>query len=273
MSDKHDHTDPPAGPAPEGRQAELEALFQRWDERRAAETTGGDDPDLDEDVQAPRAGFLGGGARVVLTGLIVALAAFAMWNTRHEFAFWLQRGQAPVELGDLGARYRAGERELGVASNQLVHASGLYATYALSTGPDADEQLAYFLCPLFDISVRTAQPVNFDTDMRHYAHVEVPAEFAELLEQRRALPSDFLQSYEVTGRLIRAHEAPGAHRRWVRQLAAQARLQPSEMWVLLDGDRPEDYQRYAIIWFISPVLALASIALLVGGMFRRRRAT
>ncbi|MCB9727758.1 MAG: hypothetical protein H6744_11260 [Deltaproteobacteria bacterium] len=258
------------------KKAQLEALFAAWDERGRVEGTS---PPEDVDAELLRArrawGFDPLRLWLTLTLLGAALCGWLMVSTRHEVAYWLQGDAAPVELGDLGERYKAGERELDVASNQYVHASGLFMTHESDGTVGGDGQGGadtrhFYLCPLFDVVVRTSKPFP-DKPFHRAASVEVDPAWIELLEQRRAFPYDLTVTAEATGRLVRGDQVSRWHARPVVHFARVAHKDPRELWLLIDGDRPEDYSHFAMVWGAAVLVLLASFGLLGRAWLRRRR--
>jgi hypothetical protein len=261
----------------EDKKAQLEALFAAWDERGRAEGVVAAEPEADDELRRARRAWGFDPLRLWLTLTLLggALCVWLMASTRYEVAYWLQGDTAPVELGDLGERYKAGERKLPVESNRYVHASGLFITHEsegmVGRGDgDGDATRRFFLCPLFDIVVRTSQPFP-DKPFHRAASIEVDAAWIDLLEQKRAFPYDLTITTEVTGRLVRGSEVSRWHAKPVVHFAQVARRDPRELWLLIDGDRPENYAHFAGLWGAAVLALLASFGLLARAFIRRRR--
>ncbi|MGM0577401.1 MAG: hypothetical protein ACQEXJ_16880 [Myxococcota bacterium] len=274
MSDRpKDEDRKDAGESPEARQARLEELFQRWDQRRGEYMEV--PPDEDEDLTQVSRAWTFDPFRlwVTLTLLICFVSGWVMWITRHEVAYWLQAGDTPVELGDLRERYRDGERELDVPSNTYVHAEGLFLTHesegVVEEGEERDTP-NFFLCPLFDIVVRTGEPFP-DKPYHRAASIEVDPAFLDLLENRRAFPYDLTVTTEATGRLVRATQAARWHAKPLEYFARTTRLEPSEMWLLLDGEPPAAYASFAVVWGVAILMFVSALGLLARAWVRRRR--
>jgi hypothetical protein len=205
---------------------------------------------------------------------MMALAGWGMWLTRHEVAYWMQRGQDPRELGSMGERFKTGERELDVPSNVYVHVRELFSTYEAESELERAgtlETQRFYLDPLFNIVVRTNRPAP-DKPYHRAASIVVDAGFLEILENRRAFPYDLVVPIDVTGRLIRATMAPRWHRKPLRYFASVARLDPAEMWLLLEDDPPEGYGMFALFWMVAGALVLSSLVLVAWSIWGRRRA-
>ena len=99
----------------------------------------------------------------------------------------------------------------------------------------------------------------------------MPEGFLEILEKRKAFPYDLVVPIDVTGRLIRATMAPRWHRKPLRYFASVARLEPANMWLLLEDDPPEAYGMFALFWGVAISLILSSGALVAWAIWRRRR--
>ena len=256
------------------RKHELEALFERWDKRSLTEA------ELD-DPGAPRADAedVLGGMRysldkvrmwVTLTALVLFLSGWMMWQTRHELAYWLLRGTAPVELGDIGLKYQRGARTLDVESNLYVHASGLFATHESEAETEGGANARFYLCPMFDIVVRPPRPFP-DKPFHRAASIEVEEGFIPLLQEHRAFPYDLVVPLEATGRLIRATDVPRWHVAPLLHYARAARRDMDKMWLLLEGEIPEANARFALLWVISLVMCCAALTLLFRSWKERGR--
>jgi hypothetical protein len=260
------------------KKAQLEALFAAWDERGRVEGSGDDEPVVDDELRRARLawGFDPLRLWLTLTLLGAALCVWLMASTRYEVAYWLQGDAPPVELGDLGERYKAGERALPVDSNRYVHASGLFITHEsegmVGRGGDSggDVTRRFFLCPLFDIVVRTSQPFP-DKPFHRAASIEVDAAWVDLLEQKRAFPYDLTDHHRDHGRLVRGSEVSRWHAKPVVHFAQVTRRDPRELWLLIDGDRPENYAHFAVVWGAAVLALLSSFGLLGRAWMRRRR--
>lgn len=246
----------------------LDALLESWD---SLEQPGFEDAEF---ARARRRWQVDSSRLWITLGLaMIALAGWSMWLTRHEVAYWMQRGQEPRDLGSLGALFTSGERELDVPSNIYVSAREIFSSY------EAEGEIArageievqrFYLDPLFNIVVRTTRPVP-DKPYHRAASIAVPEGFLEILEKRKAFPYDLVVPIDVTGRLIRATMAPRWHRKPLRYFASIARLDPSEMWLLLEDDPPEAYGMFALFWGVALSLVLSSAALVGWAIWRRRR--
>lgn len=263
----------PGGAASEDVERErLEALFERWDQ---------DKPDLgvpdaleEQPYDTPSRWKVDlFHLWVTLTCVIVFLGCWFMFLTRNEVAYWAQRGQPPVEGGDLGERWAGGARELDLASNAYTHLEGMFATLE-SEGESLEAGRGvvtnFWLCPLYGIVVRTHQPFP-EKPERAFAHLPVDEAFIELLERRAAFPKDLTVQVSGTGRLLRAVDAPRWHRDPLLYYARLTRSDPQELWLFIDGDAPEEYVGFAAVWGVAIVMMLTALGLLLRAWLRRRR--
>lgn len=281
----------PGPPDEDARREELERLFEAWDARRGEE--GGepagwqDDEALDAAGEVTWAGGRRGGAgllwRTIFALVVTAVSVVLMMATRHEFTYWLHRGEPPIELGDLRQQWRDGVRELSVPSNSYVRAEGLYVTHEMAVIHDGEEppsdpsaagttgepSYKYFVEPLYRLVVRT--PQELPDKPWHKQSVEVDSEWVWLVEKRLAFPQDLLMTMAIEGRLVRASEAPRWARRAVNTYALQTKVDPVDGWILLDGDKPETYGAAATLWFAAAGAPLIPIVLLALALLRRRR--
>lgn len=275
MSDREER-ESKAPPRPK-TDVQLAELFEAWQE--PPQLDGDPSEDLAPSAKVRRAWQLDPFRLwITLTFLMVSLAALAMWLTRQEVAYWMQRGQAPLMGGDLATQWKEGKRSLDLPSNRHVDLRGLFATYeADGNTQDGDEGASetrrYFLCPLFDIVVRSLEDVP-PKPYHRAASIEVDEEFVELIAARRAFPHDLTVTIDVTGRLLRAEDVPRWNRRPIRYFASMAHLDPSQMWLLIEGDRPEHHGRFVLLWALACAVILSSLGMLLFAWRRRRgRAT
>ncbi|MEC9071231.1 MAG: hypothetical protein VX938_02585 [Myxococcota bacterium] len=247
----------------------LDALLESWD---SLEQPGGmNEADL---ARASRRWQVDSSRLWITLGLaMIALAGWSMWLTRHEVAYWMQRGQEPRDLGSLGERFKSGERDLDIPSNIYVSAREIFSSYEaegeLARGGEVELQ-RFYLDPLFNIVVRTTRPTP-DKPYHRAASISVPEGFLEILEKRKAFPYDLVVPIDVTGRLLRATMAPRWHRKPLRYFASVARLDPEKMWLLLEDDPPENYGMFALFWGVAISLIVSSAVLVAWAIRRRRR--
>lgn len=282
----------PAAPQDEQRKAELERLFREWDQRRAEEIDLEPFGDDDEAPLRPPPIIW----RLVFAVVVFTAAALLLLNTHLEFAYYLEDG-APIDLGNMAERYRqvmaekterkaAGEADvdlcnhrLDAQSNSYVKMEGLFFTHEmygaskeeeknLLGDPFKDETIRkYFLDPAFSVVVRTTQALP-DKVRRN---VEIESDFLPIIGCRRAFPSDLTVTVAMQGRLIKASDAPRFAQPAVNSFQESARLASDEVWVLIDGDRPSDYQNYAILWGFALAAPIMPGVLLLLALRRRKR--
>lgn len=245
------------------RDADLEALLAQWNQSAA-----------DQELEAGRAVSRQGiRVRAIVTAGVVLLAAVVMVQTRHSMGWWLEPS-APRELGDLRARFSAGEPAPELASNEHVHVRGLIPTrlipvtlQGLSTGPTPEDRVEnIFYCPLLRAIVVTPQPIVIPDDRL----VTVDPAFEPLLRDRLAFPEDLAVTVEVTGRLRRSADGPAALLPFVTRVARRLDLDPSAIWVLEDETHPSQASWAAIVWGLSLLGALLSVVFLIRA-YRARR--
>jgi hypothetical protein len=267
MGETRDESDAGSGSAPTSKE-DLEALFDAWDDRRAAEA---DVENVPERVQRawqydPFRLWLS------LTILIVAIASTFMWTTRNEVAYFMERGQEPTDLGRLSERWRNGERDLGISSNRYVTVRGMFTTYEAELTGEEGQEIAtehIYLCPLFNIAVRTAQPPP-DKPIHRIASITVDEAYLELLQNRRVFPADLTVETGATGRLIRGTDVPPWHTQVLKFFALQVGEDPYDLWLLVDGEKPENARPFAFVWLASVVTILVALGLLLRAWLRRR---
>jgi len=247
---------------------DLEALFDAWDDRKVAEAQAESVP---EHVQRawrvdPFRLWLS------LTILLIAIAGSVMWATRHEVAYFMQRGEAPTDLGRLSERWRNGERELQIASNRFVTVSGMFTSFEGELAGEEGQKISaehIFLCPLFDIAVRATTPPP-NKPFHKIASITVEEDFLPLLQSRRLFPVDLTAETGATGRLVRGSEVPPWHAQVLKYFALQIGADPYDMWLLIEGERPQDMRRFALVWLGAVTTILVTLGLFSRAWIRRR---
>ncbi len=265
MADTSEEQGAPSEPT---SKEDLEALFNAWDQRKVAEASAEAVP---EHVQRAWR-YDPFRLWVSLTILLVAIAGSVMWATRHEVAYFMQRGEEPTDLGRLSERWRNGERELEIASNRYVTASGMFTSFEGELAGEEGQQISgehIFLCPLFDIDVRaTTPPPNKPT--HKIASITVDQDFLPLLQARRLFPVDLTTETGATGRLVRGSEVPPWHAQVLKYFALQIGADPYDMWLLIEGERPQDMRRFAFVWLAASTMILVALGLFSRAWMRRR---
>lgn len=206
---------------------------------------------------APEVEFAQARSRMQLRGVVfVVVLLAATWaifgwpvgvSTVSDFAYFLQGGGEPVDLGDLRARRAAGEKRLDVPNNSYVRMSNLVMTYEAES-----DSYQYFYCPLFDVITRTPGPLPVK-DV--YRSVEIPGDLVWLVEKRLAFAEDLTAGFSGEGRLVRADQADRyryLYDAYARTVTAPA--PPEETWIFLAGDRPSTYWPYAAGYAIALLL-------------------
>ena len=266
MADNDTSKTPPGG----SRKAELEALFQAWDQREG----GPEEPG----ARAARMRVLSLGVRLRLfvSVVLIGVTGFVMYSTRHRFLYWIQAGD-PTPLGDLRERWASGERDFPGQSNTYVSASGLVITRVLiarGTGDDGklvpeSEADRLFFDPTYNLIVKTERTLP-EPPLR-LAQVEIDRRLAELVRRRLAFPSDLTVSFAAEGRLVRGEDVPAYMRRSVNYYAERMKLPPDDLWVLSDGDTPGDHSLVGIVWALAAIVPLVALFFLLRAI--RLRAT
>jgi hypothetical protein len=148
----------------------------------------------------------------------------------------------------------------------------MFSTYeAELTGEEQGGLIEHiFLCPLFNIAVRgtTEPPMK---PLHKIASVSVDEAYLPLLQERRVYPVDLVVETGAVGRLVRGTDIPPWHAQVVKYFALQTGQDPYDMWLLIEGERPEDARSSAYIWLGSIVTILMALALFLRALAARRR--
>ena len=260
----------------ETRKAQLEELFGQWDARSQPDQQG-QFAELDENED----GFYKPDTtrwRGLFALLVIFVSAYVMYETRNEFNYWLQDGSKPVNLGDLKEQWKDGQRDIAFENNSYVSMSGMLVTRAMEPVKKADEEVdserkanRYFLCPLFNLLVRTEQP--FPEAPGHAgATIAIEPEFLELIQDRLVFPENLETTFSGEGRLVRIADVPRSARTAVDTFKKTLPNRDIDsFYMFLDGDMPSDYSHYAILWGAAIVVPLLPLFLFVRAWSRRRR--
>ena len=187
--------------------------------------------------------------RKALLVVTISFAFFVSWSMQSELGYFLSSSTEPAHFGDLREKWLRGDKQLGGEHNTFVELPGMVPTNALAT-----KGHTYFLCPLFDVVVRTSRPLPAPPErLRDFV---VDPKFLTLIQKRRAFPQNILVRYDGQGRLMRLDKAPRWTRRVVRHYLGFMERSPDEAWILLDGEEPRNYKVYLWLFLGSFGLVL-----------------
>jgi hypothetical protein len=202
--------------------------------------------------------------RKVLLVVSISFAFFVSWSMREDLGYFLTLSIEPTQFGDLRAKWLRGDKDLGGEHNTFVELPNMVPTNVLAT-----KDHTYFLCPLFDVVVRTSRPLPTPpVRMRNFV---VDPKFLSLLQKRRAFPQNLLVRYEGRGRLMRLDKAPRWTRRVLRHYYGFMDHPPEEAWLLLDGEEPQNYRIYLWIYFGAFALVALTIFFIYRALRERAR--
>jgi len=290
--------DAPDSATERARKAELEVLFRAWDQRGDGEGPAEDEPGYGL-ARMHRANY-GVRLRFLFSLVLVSVTALVMFSSRSELAYWLTSGE-PTDLGDLRARWAAGERTLDARSNAHVSASGLVPTrvyVAAAKGDDGrptprEQANRIFFCPLFNLVVQTRGPVP-EPEWHRLGGLEIDHRFADLVRTGLVDAADLTVSVSASGRLLRGADVPQHLRRFVtlyhdrlfsmpepgmdldvpverRSRLDRPPMDPDHIWVLVDGEVPSDKALIGLLWGLAAIVPLVSILFLLRAIRLRAR--
>lgn len=255
------------------RKAQLDSLFGQWESREPGDTPD-DLADVDDAPKAPDSTRWRGMFALV----VVIVSAYVMIQSKTEFFFWWNGEAQLVDMGNLSDRWRDGERELPLSERTYVEMDGMIVTHAMealrSKADDGDESSApakrYFLCPLYDIIVRTSQAFP---EARGHRGAQIPIDpaFVELIQKRKAFPEHLETSFKAKGRLVAIADAPLSAQKAVKTFQEVVRRDSDHFYLLIDGETPEDYNHYAFLWGAALVVPLFPLWLFFRALRRRRQ--
>ena len=260
----------------ETRKAQLEELFDQWDGRGQQGSEGsGESPDGGDDLfYKPDTTRWRG----LFALLVVFVSGYVMSETYDDFSYWLKDGAAPTEMGDLQKQWRDGTRELPFEDNTYVRMGGMFVTYAMEPVKKKDEEVdeerrakRYFICPLFNLLVRTEQAFPEPRGHRG-AMIAIEPEFLELIQNRLAFPENLDTTFSGEGRLVKIGNVPRTARSAVGTFKKNLPNRDLDsFYVFLDGDLPSDYSHYAILWAAAVLVPILPIFLFLRALMRRRK--
>ena len=189
--------------------------------------------------------------RKVLLIVTISFAFFVSWSMKSELGYFLSSSIEPTHFGDLREKWLRGDAELGGEHNTFVSLPGMVPTNALAT-----KGHTYFLCPLYDVIVRTSRPLP--TPPERLRDFIVDPKYVSLIQKRRAFPQNLLVRYDGEGRLMRLDQAPRWTRRVIRHYLSFTERAPDEAWLLLDGEEPRNYKIYLWLFIGSFALVILS---------------
>ena len=191
------------------------------------------------------------------TLLVVAtLSGMGIWGSRMDIAYFFSPSEA-VSMGDLRVQYVEGNQELAAGSNRYVEAEGLIATLIHDA---AHHQ--YFFCPLYNILVRTPNPVRLPLNKTFH---ELDAVDGKLLHGQVAMVWELAVDVSARGRLIALSDLPSRWQSIWRHFAPDTEgVDASQVMVLIDGgrtdeERPGSYLRHVLVGFVSLLILLGSV--------------
>ena len=261
----------------ENRKAQLEELFGQWDARSESGSDGEMGPleEVEDGFYKPDTTRWRG----LFALLVIFVSAYVMYETRNEFNYWLQDGTTAIDLGDLKKQWKDGERNLYFEDNSYVSIKGLLVTRAMEPVKKPDDEVdpdrkahRYFLCPLFNLLVRTEQP--FPEAPGHAgATIAIEPEFLELIQNRLVFPENLEATFSGEGRLVRVPNVPRSAQTAVSTYKANLPNRDIDsFYMFLDGDLPSEYSHYAVLWGAAIVVPILPLFLFFRAWSRRRRA-
>jgi len=189
--------------------------------------------------------------RKILLVVTISFAFFVSWSMQSELGYFLSSSIEPTRFGDLRAKWLRGDKDLDGEHNTFVELPMMVPTNALAT-----KGHTYFLCPLYDVVVRTSRPLPAPPE--RLQDFIVDPKFVALIQKRRAFPQNLLVSYEGRGRLMRLDKAPRWTRRVIRHYLTFMERPPKDAWLLLDGEEPRDYKIY--LWLFIGAFGLVLLS-------------
>ena len=295
--------------SPKGRK-ELEAIFRSWDERKLDISPDllPDDGDIDEFYAPDPTVWRGLFMLVVIASAAFIMSKttkpFLYWFNSLDGAVNLGDLRTPWKAGEkltlpdnryvkvsgLFATYKmtgtlptTGEE--GCTSDSDCPSEAFCAARGSTTsntpwtkaaGPEGvcalknSKPKNYYLDPLFNIIVQTDRPFPPSKGHRSYSVVIDPA-YAKLIQGRKAVPVDLTTTLVAKGRLLSYAQATKGARNIILQYAGQVETKPSTFHILIDGDDPDGYEKFAWIWGGCLFAPLIPILLFIRAFVRRRR--
>ncbi|MFT7581061.1 MAG: hypothetical protein ACI9MR_002735 [Myxococcota bacterium] len=243
-------TDSPNTPTEDPRKAELEALFSDWD----AQTGDAHEPG----ARDARVRILNFGIRLRLffSLVLIAVTAFMLTKSWSRMSYWLTSSD-PIELGDLREAWIDGQ-SMPFESNTYVSVKGLVVSrgQVVTFPEDADRVERWFYCPLYQLVVSTERELPAPGRI---GWTDIDERLGQLVKDKVVFAEDLDRSMNIQGRLVRGDDVPVEPRPMVERYAWKLKREPTETWVIIDGDKPGDHSLVALLWLLAILVPLVSL--------------
>ncbi|MFT7624131.1 MAG: hypothetical protein ACI9WU_003318 [Myxococcota bacterium] len=255
-------------------ETDLEAVFQRWEQERDALPSGtimdelpltDDELALDHEVAKRPEALLeiarsAARSRLILASALTVVSLVTLYANREDFGYFMTTADEITDLGDIRARWEAGERPGDDAFPALTHNTWMrYENGIMIEEREGATGTFYFFDPILKAVVVTRRDLPEKNPRTASIHVS----FAELISNRWILPRDVSAAFSGQGRLLRAKDAPRRYSNIVKAyreyLVLDTRMGDETLWLFLDGAEPKSQGTYAAIYGIALAVILLSI--------------
>ena len=194
---------------------------------------------------------------LVFVGALLA-CGHIMRLTLPDLEYFLSRGQAPVDLGDLRTpEFRASVLD-SLPSNTLVS----FRNDVITMDRIHTKEHEFYFSPLTLSIVRTAEPLPDKSGYEMLTN-ELSDWETDLVLKKKAFPEDFKVSFEGTGRFVHHQDLPS----WTRPLLAyysKGSGTPAEkIHLVLDGELPQNQWPALVICLAALLIIFITMALFI----------
>ena len=202
-----------------------------------------------------------------------ALSAYFISLSWTEIGFYSKSGQEPIDLGDLRSESFEPSVLETLGTNDYVR----FSNDLVSLDELESDDFNFYYSPLTNFVVRTGRELpNKDYYKVRDPLIEISPAELELLTSKKAFVWDLKVSFDGVGRIVRVKDAPRWAKTVAKFMAASAHIEEArvpEMFVFLDGDAPEDYDKFLWLAGLGGLLALVTLGLFFDAAIRYYLAT
>jgi hypothetical protein len=194
---------------------------------------------------------------MVFVGALVACGHILRLSL-PDLEYFLSRGQAPVELGDLRSpEFRSSVLD-GLPSNALVS----FRNDVITMDRIRTKEHEFYFSPLSKSIVRTAEALP-DKSAYELLTNELDPWETDLVLAKKAFPEDFQVTFEGTGRFLHNQELPS----WTKPLLAYyskgSGTAPDQIHLIMDGELPQNQWPALVICLAALLIIFITLGLFI----------
>lgn len=210
-----------------------------------------------------RLGLRGG---LMAIGFVIGI--YFIFVSREDVGYYFKQDAALVELGNLRAdAFEAGKVQ-ALETNDIVS----FENDVVVFDDLESEKFSFYFSPITNFVVRTERDLPDKEVFRITDRiVEIGPFEAGLISQRKAFPADLAVTFSGQGRIVAGAQIPEWAEPVVKYMSNSSGVPVSEIRLLLDGDKPEDYAPFLYLIIAAIILMLGTVGFFVDAWVRYRR--